>query len=185
MKLIAGLGNPGRSYSRHRHNVGFAVLDLLSQRHDIKMQRRSFGALTGSGVIESQAVVLAKPQTFMNLSGESVASLAGYYKIDVGDIMVVHDDIDIGFGHLKIAKDSGHGGHNGIRSILESLNDAGFVRVRVGVGRPPQNVDPASYVLSPFLEGQQKEVGSLIESAADAVEMLISKGLAAAQQKYH
>lgn len=185
MKLIAGLGNPGRSYARHRHNIGFLVLDALAGRHGIAIRRRSFGSLIGNGVIGDEAALLAKPQTFMNLSGDSIAPLLGYYRLSPENLVVVHDDIDLNFGQLKITRGAGHGGHNGVSSVIEALGDKDFFRVRVGVGRPPEGTDGADYVLSPFEDAEIGEVGKMIERSADAIEMLIEEGLEAAQQKYH
>ncbi|MFH0799643.1 MAG: aminoacyl-tRNA hydrolase [Pseudomonadota bacterium] len=183
--MIAGLGNPGRSYARHRHNAGFMVLDLLGRRHGIEISRKSFGALVGSGAIGGEAVILAKPQTFMNLSGDSVAPLLRYYRLGKEDLIVVHDDLDIDVGKLKLSQGAGHGGHNGIRSIFENIGASDFSRVRVGIGRPPAGMDGASYVLHPFGEEEAGDVEDAMALAADSVEMLVAKGLAAAQQKYH
>lgn len=185
MKIIVGLGNPGRSYSRHRHNVGFLVVETLCGRHKIEMKRRSFGAIIGSGSIEGEAVVLAMPQTYMNCSGDAVAPLVGYYKLGIEDLVVVHDDLDIGLGNLKLAKGAGHGGHNGVRSIMEALGSGDFFRIRVGIGRPPENVDAASFVLHPFEENEISKAEDLVRRATDCVELLIKEGLAKAQQKYH
>lgn len=185
MKMIVGLGNPGKEYQNHRHNAGFMVVDALAKRHGMEISRRSFGALVGSGVIEKEAVIIAKPMTFMNLSGDSVGGLLRFYKLEVEDLMVVHDDIDIGFGRLKLATSGGHGGHNGIRSIIDNLGESGFMRVRMGVGRPPDDVDPASFVLSNFSKDEKKIFENLVETSADAVEFIILKGLSAAQQKFH
>lgn len=186
MKLIVGLGNPGRSYSKHRHNVGFQVVDLLGRRYDISIEKRSFGALVGSGGIEGQEVLLAKPQTFMNLSGDAVGPLVGYHGVELEHLIVVHDDIDLDLGVLKIAKGAGDGGHNGVRSIIEALNSKDFYRVRVGIGRPAPGVDAADYVLTPFDEGNETDdAASCIERAGKAVETLIKEGLSEAQQRYH
>ncbi len=185
MKLICGLGNPGRSYARHRHNIGFKVIDELAVRSNIPVTKRAFGAKIGSGSVAGEAAVLAKPQTFMNLSGTVVSPLKGYYKCSLEDLIVVHDDIDLDVGRLKITKGSGHGGHNGVRSIIEEIGSPDFYRIRVGVGRPPEGIDPADYVLHPFSKDESVELGSLVAKAADAVEDLIIKGMAFAQQKYH
>lgn len=185
MKLIAGLGNPGRSYSRHRHNVGFMVVDELATRHGISVGKKSFGALSGNGAFAGESVILAKPQKYMNLSGEPVATLLGYYKLDADSLIVVHDDIDIECGRIKIARGAGHGGHNGIRSIIDALGHKEFTRVRVGVGRPPEEIDGADYVLAPISGDQKVVMEKAIGNAADAVEMIIGKGVLAAQQEFH
>lgn len=183
--MIAGLGNPGREYSRHRHNVGFMVLDALARRHGIEAKRRSFGALVGSGSMGGEAVLLAIPLTFMNCSGDAVAPLLGYYKLSPGDLVVVHDDLDLDLGRVKLARGSGHGGHNGIRSIIDALGTNDFLRVRAGIGRPPENVDPASYVLHAFDQREDDAARKLVEAAADAVEMIIEEGLDAAMRRLH
>lgn len=185
MKLIAGLGNPGRSYSRHRHNVGYFVLNELAHRHDIEMRKRSFGALTGSGAICGESVLLAKPETFMNLSGDAVAPLLGYYKLDLDSLIVIHDDLDIDIGKIKIMKGAGHGGHNGVSSIIDKLGSNEFTRIRVGIGRPPEGIDGADFVLSSFIEEEKEKIALAIKCAADAIELILEKGVAAAQQKYH
>lgn len=185
MKLIVGLGNPGRTYVAHRHNVGFSVVDLLAGRFGIEVNKRSFGALVGKGAFEGEDVLLAKPQTFMNLSGDAVGPLFRYYKLSLEQLIVIHDDIDIDFGKLKLARGAGHGGHNGVRSIVETLGENAFYRVRIGVGRPPANMDAADYVLQVFGEDEIEDAAKLIEDAADATETLMTKGLEAAQQKYH
>ena len=185
MKLIAGLGNPGRSYSRHRHNVGFMVVDALAAKHDIGVEKKSFGALIGSGVAAGESVILAKPQKYMNLSGEPVATLLRYYKLDADSLIVVHDDIDIECGRIKVMRSAGSGGHNGISSIIDVLGHKDFIRVRVGVGRPPEYVDGADYVLAPIAKDQKEAMEKAIGLAADAVETIIEKGLTEAQQKYH
>ncbi len=185
MKLIAGLGNPGRSYSRHRHNVGFMVVDELAKRHGVAVGKNSFGALIGKGALGQEAVILAKPQRYMNLSGEPLISLLGYYKLDAESLIVIHDDLDIECGRIKVVRSAGHGGHKGISSIIGSLGHKDFIRVRVGVGRPPEYMDGADYVLSPISKDQQQAMNDAIRDAADAVEMLIEKGLVATQQKFH
>ncbi|MBN1283255.1 MAG: aminoacyl-tRNA hydrolase [Proteobacteria bacterium] len=185
MKLIAGLGNPGRSYARQRHNAGFLVVDELAKRHGIRLAKRSFGALTGSGVLAGESVLLVKPMQYMNLSGGPVRSLLGYYRLGPDSLIVVHDDLDIEPGRIKLGRGSGHAGHNGVRSIIDELDTCDFLRVRVGVGRPPEDVDGADYVLSPFDKSEKEAVAETVAMAADAVALLVEKGLAAAQQKYH
>jgi peptidyl-tRNA hydrolase, PTH1 family len=185
VKLIAGLGNPGRTYAKQRHNVGFQVIDLLAQRHDISVEKRSFGALVGKGVIEGEAVLLVKPQTFMNLSGESVQPILGYYRLSMEELIVVHDDLDLDVGSIKIVTGAGAGGHNGVRSIIQRLSGKDFCRVRSGIGRPPKGWDPADYVLTKFSESEKDVAKTLVEQSADVVEMLIKEGINATQQKYH
>lgn len=185
MKLIVGLGNPGRRYAKHRHNIGFWVIDQIAKQYDISVKTRAFGAKIGKGVFNNEPVILAKPQKFMNLSGIVVAPLLGYYKCSLKDLIVIHDDIDLGVGRMKLALGSGHGGHNGVRSIIEELGSPDFYRVRIGVGRPPEDVDSADYVLHPFSKGESEDAQKVTAQAAEAVEILIKKGLTEAQQKYH
>jgi len=161
------------------------VVDALSARHDVAVEKKSFGALVGSGAVSGQSVILAKPQKYMNLSGEPVATLLRYYKLDADALIVIHDDLDIECGRIKVMKGAGSGGHNGISSIIDALGHKEFIRVRVGVGRPPENMDGADYVLAPISKEQKEAIGRAIEDAADAVETIIEEGLAAAQQKYH
>ena len=149
MQLVVGLGNPGRRYASTRHNVGFLVVDRLASRWAGSCDRKQLGALVDKVRIGSSDVVLAKPQTFMNLSGQAVASLRGFYKpASVDDILVVHDELDLEFGTVRLKRGGGHGGHNGLRDIQARLGTNDFVRVRVGIGRPPEGWDTADYVLA-------------------------------------
>lgn len=185
MKLIVGLGNPGRRYAKHRHNIGFWVVDQIAALNDISVNTRTFGAKIGKGKFVNKSVILAKPQKFMNLSGIVVAPLLGYYKCSLEDLIVIHDDIDLEVSRMKLTKGSGHGGHNGVKSIIDELGSPDFYRVRVGVGRPPQGVDPADYVLHPFSKGELADIEKVIKETTEAIEILIKKGLTEAQQKYH
>lgn len=185
MKLIVGLGNPGRTYAKHRHNIGFMVIDELASRYGISMRKRAFDAKVGKGSISDVDVLLAKPQTYMNRSGYSVGPLIGFYKCAAEDLIVVHDDIDIALGKIKIAKGAGHGGHNGIKSIMEEIPNIAFLRVRVGVGRPPEYMDAADYVLQAFSKEEKDIKEDLIVRATNAVEDLLKYKLIEVQQKYH
>jgi len=185
VKLIVGLGNPGRKYASHRHNVGFRSVDLLAEELDVEVGKRSFGALVGQGSLKGEKVLLAKPQTFMNLSGDAVQPLLGYYKLSHEDLIVVHDDVDIELGKLKLAYEAGHGGHNGIRSIIDNLGGNDFYRVRLGVGRPPGLIDTADYVLHPFSDDELETSNNLVKDGSEAIKILIEKGLKEAQQKFH
>ncbi len=176
MKLIAGLGNPGDKYSNTRHNIGFTVIDALGSRHGIRVDNNKKKSLTGSGIVAEKKVIMAKPQTFMNLSGEALGPLFSFLDIDFEDVIVVHDDLDLDFGRIKIKTGGGHGGHNGIRSIISHFGAKNFVRVRVGIGKPPVGWDVAKYVLNSFSAEEKKDLDALIERAADAVEMIISAG---------
>ncbi len=185
MKLIVGLGNPGRTYARHRHNIGFMVADLLAERHEIALKKKLFDAITGKGEVAGVEAMLVQPQTYMNRAGYAVGPLIGYYKCAPHDMVVVHDDIDLDLGRIKIVMGAGHGGHNGVRSIIEELGVSDFYRLRLGVGRPPAHMDPADYVLQPFAKEERAAVEAFVARAADAVEDWLTMKLADVQQKYH
>ncbi|MGV8872322.1 MAG: aminoacyl-tRNA hydrolase [Rhodococcus sp. (in: high G+C Gram-positive bacteria)] len=184
--LIVGLGNPGPQYEKTRHNVGFMVADALAGRIGGAFSSHK---KSNSDVVQarlgSRSVVIAKPRTFMNLSGQPVAALARFFSIDPANIVVVHDELDIDFGSLRLKLGGGEGGHNGLRSISQHLSTKDYLRVRVGVGRPPGRMDPASFVLKPFSAPERKDLGVVVEEAADAAELLLSAGLEAAQNRVH
>ena len=190
MWLVAGLGNPGREYANNRHNVGFAVVDLLADRTRVRFgrHRRAVAdvaeARLGVG-IDAPAVVLAKPMTYMNLSGGPVAALAAFYKIPPERIIAVYDELDLPYGTLRTKLGGGEGGHNGARSISQSLSTKDYHRVRFGIGRPPGRQDPADYVLSDFNSAERKELDYLIDRAADIVESIILHGLEHTQNAFH
>ncbi|MBE9537142.1 MAG: aminoacyl-tRNA hydrolase [Proteobacteria bacterium] len=185
MKLIAGLGNPGSKYAMTRHNVGFMVADLLAERHGINIGKEKKRSETGKGMIGGTPIVITKPLTFMNLSGEAIAPLAAYLDIGVEDIIVIHDDLDLEFGRIKIKAGGGHGGHNGLKSLISHLNGREFTRIRMGIGKPVAGGDVSSYVLSQFSAEEKKELINLIEHAADAVENIISKGADRAMNSFN
>ena len=185
MKLIVGLGNPGTSYASHRHNVGFMIIDELARRYQLTVGKKSLGALIEKNVISDQDVLLAKPQEYMNCSGKATQALASYYKVELADILVIHDDLDLEFGQIKFNIDRGHGGHNGIRSLIESLGSKSFARLRVGVGRPTTQQDPADFVLTAFAKNEQVAAKDMLSQAATAVEEFLKDGLSSVQQKYH
>ncbi len=182
MHLVVGLGNPGRRYARTRHNAGFLVVDRLAERWRASVERKQFKALVDSARIGSTPVVLCKPQTFMNLSGDAVASLRGYYKVEVEDIVVVHDDVDLPLGDVRLKKGGGHGGHNGLRDLHKKLGTNGYARVRFGVSRPPEGWDTADYVLGKFTDAEASDLDASIDRAADAVEAALSEGVSKAMQ---
>ena len=185
--LVAGLGNPGPGYSRNRHNVGQMVLDELAARMGgrFKSHKSRAQVLEGRIGIGGPRVVLAKPLTYMNLSGGPVSALARFYGIDPGNVVAVHDEIDIPFNSVKLKIGGGEGGHNGLRDISKALGTKDYLRVRVGVGRPPGRMDTADWVLKDFGTAESKELPFLLSDGADAVELLLSDGLLAAQQKFH
>jgi PTH1 family peptidyl-tRNA hydrolase len=185
--LVVGLGNPGASYERTRHNIGQMVVDELASRASATLTSHK----TNARVAEARLVpggprlVLAKPNSYMNTSGGPVAQLVKFYSIDPERLIVVHDELDIPFDTIKLKSGGGHGGHNGVRDIASALRTPDFVRVRVGVGRPRGRTDAADHVLSPFTSAERQALPGLVSDAADAVELVITDGLLAAQQRYH
>lgn len=184
MHLVVGLGNPGVRYARTRHNVGFMVVDRLASRAGVPAEKKLLGALVADTNVGGHKAVLTKPQSFMNLSGQPVAALMGFYKVPVADLIVVHDDMDLPLGRLRVKLGGGHGGHNGIRDVQRVTNGE-FVRVRLGVGRPPPQWEPADFVLAPFDPTDATEVDALIDSAADAVESLVRDGLTPTMNRFN
>ena len=190
MWLVAGLGNPGREYEHNRHNVGFMVADLLAGRAGARFGRhRRAVADAAEGRLgvgaDAPSLVLVKPLTYMNLSGGPVAALAAFYKVPAEQVIAVHDELDLAYGTVRAKLGGGEGGHNGLRSISQSLSTRDYLRVRVGIGRPPGRQDPADYVLSDFNATQRKELDFLIDRAADIVESLIRIGLEPTQNAFH
>ena len=191
--LVVGLGNPGPRYAGNRHNVGQMVLDLLAERVGAKFSRHSRAqAVVGEGRLGTMPggapgprVVLAKPTTYMNTSGGPVAGLAKYYGVEPDHVVVVHDEVDIPFDSIKLKIGGGEGGHNGLRDITKALATKEYVRVRVGVGRPPGRMDTADFVLKDFTGTEKKDLPILLDDAADAVEMVLTEGLLAAQGRFH
>ncbi|GII21229.1 aminoacyl-tRNA hydrolase [Planosporangium mesophilum] len=188
--LVVGLGNPGPEYAGNRHNAGFLVADLLAKRVGARFSRnRRVVAEAAEGRlgvgVDAPRLVLVKPMTYMNLSGGPVAGLAQFYKVPVGRIIAIHDELDIPYGQLRLKIGGGEGGHNGLRSMSRSLGSKEYVRVRFGIGRPPGRQDPADYVLSDFSSAERKELDYLVDRAADAVEAVVERGLETAQNTYH
>jgi PTH1 family peptidyl-tRNA hydrolase len=183
--LVAGLGNPGPGYAGNRHNVGFMVADALAARIGSGFKRDRSRVQAATGQLASLSVIVAKPMAFMNLTGPPLAALAGFYKIPADRIVVLHDDLDLPFGTIRLKHGGGDGGHNGLRSVTRALGTREYNRVRVGIGRPAGRQDPADYVLSNFGPAERKELPLAIELAADAVEALLRSGLAAAQNEIH
>ena len=174
--MIVGLGNPGRRYARTRHNAGFMVVDRLAQRWGASCDRKQLGALVDRVRIQDRDALLVKPQSFMNRSGQPTVSLAGYYKVPRTDVVVVHDDLDLPFGTVKLKVGGGHGGHNGLKDLTNKLGGGDYIRVRVGVSRPPAGWDTADYVLGTFNEDEQGDLDAVIDVAADAVEAVMTEG---------
>jgi peptidyl-tRNA hydrolase, PTH1 family len=183
--LIVGLGNPGPEYAGNRHNCGFMVADLLAGRIAAAFKRDRSRARVAAGQLAGFPVTLAKPQTFMNLSGGPVAALARFYKIPTERIVVVHDELDLPFGTIRLKRGGGDNGHNGLRSVTAALTTRDYLRVRVGIGRPPGRMDPADFVLHDFSAAERKVLPGILERSADAVEAVLKRGLAAAQNEFH
>lgn len=174
--LIVGLGNPGRNHAFNRHNVGFMAIDKLALAQSIDMRRVQSKAIVGSGRLADGAIILAKPQTFMNLSGEAVGALAGFYRIPPAAVLVVYDELDLPFGVIRLREKGGAGGHNGMRSIIQHLGND-FPRLRLGIGRPPGRMDPAAYVLQDFGRDELPLAGEMLDTAAQAIESFVRHGI--------
>ncbi len=186
MKLLVGLGNPGREYHWTRHNMGFLLIDELARENRIPITRRGLKSVYGRGQIAQVEVILAKPQTFMNRSGEAVQRLLHFFKIPIQDLIVLQDDLDLPWGKIRIRLRGSSGGHRGIESIREALGSGDFVRVKIGIGRPgPPNQDPADYVLDPLERAEREEVKTMMEKGAEAVTTLLSRGAEEAMNRYH
>ncbi len=186
MFVIVGLGNPTLQYEGTRHNVGFDVIDLLADKYNITVETRKSRALIGKGIIEGKKVILAKPQTYMNLSGESVRSLVDYYKIEEEqELLVIYDDVSLGVGQLRIRKKGSAGGHNGIKSIISHLDTDLFCRIKIGVGEKPKKYDLADYVLSRFSRGEREEMEEGYEKAVKAAVMILNGETDAAMNEYN
>lgn len=184
--LVVGLGNPGSGYERTRHNVGFLVADVLAERVGGRFAvHKKSGADLLQARLDGRQVLIAKPRSYMNLSGRSVAALAKFFSVPPAEVVVVHDELDLPFGAIKLKRGGGEGGHNGLRSISSALTTKDYLRTRIGIGRPPGRQDPADYVLKPFAAPERKEVPVIVEQAADAVELLLRVGLEAAQNQLH
>ena len=188
MKIIVGLGNPGACYQWTRHNIGFQVVDRLAQENHFPICHKRFKAHCGKGRIGSQDVLLVKPLTYMNRSGLAVSQAVHFYKVDSQnrpqDLIVIHDDLDLPFGTFRIKRWGGDGGHQGIRSITESLGDNRFLRLKVGIGRPPRGRDPAEYVLDPFDGTERDALNGILLQAAECVAAILSEGVDAAMNRY-
>ena len=188
MKLICGLGNPGREYERHRHNVGFMAVETLLPRARAELHQGKFQARMGQGTLGGEKVLFLEPQTFMNLSGRSVAEAARFYKVAVEDVLLIHDELDLDFGRLQLKAGGGSGGHNGLRSTVASLGEDGFIRLRFGIGKPqgPNAKERvAGYVLSNFDDGERRRLDELLALAADAAETWVRDGLSTAMNRYN
>ena len=185
IKMIVGLGNLGPRYAKNRHNIGFQIVDELAEEHGLRFDKRQFKAQIALGNIEGQRVLLVKPQTYMNLSGEAVQPLTSYYKVELEDLMVVFDDMDLPVGVIRLRPFGGAGGHNGMKSIIQRLGSNQFPRLRVGVGRPPGRMDPAAYVLQDFSDDEEAIMVQVRDRAVQALETWLESGIDAAMNAFN
>ena len=183
--LVVGLGNPGPRYAGNRHNVGFMVVDLLAARMGARFKAHRGRVDVVDGRLAGRSVVLAKPKSYMNESGGPIVAISRFFKIPVARLTVIHDDLDLPYGTLRIKRGGGDGGHNGLRSATAALGSNDYLRIRFGIGRPPGRQDPADYVLRDFTAAERKELPYLVDRAADAVEALLADGLDAAQNAFN
>mgnify|MGYP001170196872 FL=1 len=183
--LIVGLGNPGLAYRHNRHNIGFMVADVLAQKLEIPLKRVKFKAQIGNGKVEGIPVIIAKPLTYMNNSGEAVAPLVHYFKVPLERLLVIHDDMDLPLGTLRMRPSGGSAGHNGMLSIFDKLGTNAISRLRVGIGRPPGRMDPADYVLQDFPKSEEELLNMVIAQACEAVLAFITTGLEKAMNTYN
>jgi peptidyl-tRNA hydrolase, PTH1 family len=183
--IIVGLGNPGSRYDNTRHNVGFDTIDLLSHQNNIKVSKIKYKAVIGEGTLGRTRVILVKPQTFMNLSGESVRELMAWYKVPPANLIIIYDDIDLPLGKLRVRPSGSSGTHNGMRSVIYQTQSDQFPRIRIGIGRPPENWDLADFVLSKFTADDRKVINEVITKAADAVISIVSSGVNDAMSKFN
>lgn len=185
MYIVAGLGNPGKQYFATRHNIGFSAIDYISQKHNIDVSKIKFKGLCGEGFIGSEKVLLLKPQTFMNLSGESVREAATFYKVPPENIIILHDDISLPVGVLRIRTKGSAGGHNGLKSIIAHLNSQQFGRMKIGVGAPDPEKDLADYVLGRISKEEEKILFDVLGRVCDATQEYIKSGAQSAMNKYN
>lgn len=186
MFLIVGLGNPEEEYSNTRHNMGFDTINQISKEYKIEVNKKGFKGIYGTGIIDNKKVVLLKPQTYMNLSGESVIEILNFYKIDLNKIIVIYDDIDVEPGKIKIRKKGGPGSHNGMKSVINSLKSEEFTRIRIGIGTPKYKNDMINYVIGKNMTQEERNVlDTGIKKAANAVAEIIEKGVDIAMNKFN
>jgi PTH1 family peptidyl-tRNA hydrolase len=183
--LIAGLGNPGREYRHNRHNAGYMFLDRLAERLGVAFNRMESKALVCKAEFQGRKLILAKPQTYMNLSGQAVGSLLRFYKIPVDQFLVAYDEIDLPFGSLRMRPEGGSGGHNGMKSIIERLGNQEFARLRIGVNRPPGRMEAANYVLQDFNRAEMEQLPAILDSAVEATLSFVTDGIEAAMNQFN
>lgn len=185
MYLVVGLGNPGKDYEATRHNIGFKAIDYIADRLNVPLNKIGFKAVYGVTSIQGEKVIIAKPQTYMNLSGECVVDFYNYYKIDLNNIIIIYDDIDLSVGDIRIRAKGSAGTHNGMKSIIYQLQSEQFPRVRIGVSPPPKEWDLKDYVLSKFTDEEKDNINDAIKQAAEAVEIIVKQDISSAQQLYN
>ena len=185
MKVIVGLGNPGRQYERTRHNIGFAAIDYIDGKNQIEISSKKHKALIGSGYLGGQKVLLVKPQTFMNLSGESLRGVMDFYKLEPSDFIVIFDDISLDVGQLRIRIKGSAGGHNGIKSIISHLGSMDFPRIKIGVGEKPKGYDLTDYVLGHFSKGEIEIYDDVFPDVDDAVKLMVMDDISGAMNQYN
>ncbi|MCL2354945.1 MAG: aminoacyl-tRNA hydrolase [Oscillospiraceae bacterium] len=185
MYLIVGLGNPEKEYGNTRHNIGFKVIDKISENHKIKVSNSKYKSQYGMGVIFEQKIIAVKPQTYMNLSGESIIQFKKFYKIPNNKIILIYDDIDVDLGNIRIRKSGGPGTHNGMKSVIEHLKTEEFTRVRVGIGKPEHTEDIAKYVIGPIPKNEMEILNESITKSANAVAKILQNGIDEAMNKFN
>lgn len=185
MYLIVGLGNPEEDYSKTRHNMGFNVINKLAKQYEIEVTKKKFKGLYGAGSVENEKVILLKPQTFMNLSGESIREIMDFYKITEEEIIIIYDDMDIEPGTIKIRKLGGAGGHNGMKSVIQHLNTQKFTRIRVGIGTPKNKEDSINYVIGAMSKEDEEKLDKATTIAKDAIIEIIKNGVEKAMNKFN
>ena len=185
MYLIAGLGNPSRTYEGTRHNIGFTMIDAIGNKFGIDVTTKKHKALVGRGMIDGMRVILAKPQTYMNLSGESIREITDFYKIEPENIIIIYDDISLDVGQLRIRKKGSAGGHNGVKNIIAHLGTQEFPRIKVGIGNKPEGWDLADYVLSKYTKAEQEALEEASEGVIGAVKLMLADDIEAALNKYN
>lgn len=183
--LIAGLGNPGRKYAWTRHNAGFMVIDHIADANHVTISRNKFDADFGRGNIDGFDAVLLKPMAYMNRSGLPISRMAAFFQIPLDHLLVIHDDIDIGYGKIKIKAKGGHGGHNGLRSIIDAVGSGDFPRLRIGIGRPETAVDISGYVLGNFATDEWREFGPILDKTAEAVGTILRHGVIEGMNRFN
>lgn len=185
MFIIVGLGNPGNKYSFTKHNIGFITAEYFAEQHNINISKTKYKALYGEGTIGGEKVIIAKPQTYMNLSGESVIELLNWYKVPISNLIVIYDDIDIDIGKLRIRPKGSAGTHNGMRSIIYHTRSEDFPRIRIGIGKPPSYMDLADYVISRFTDEEVSPMREAVMKASKAIEQIIKSGVDSAMNKFN